>query len=191
MLANLRMKTDYLGFIIILHFSSLCFGQTNEGIVHRYFNNFEDSTLNAGWMNPNSITSVDDSSKNHFSRTDELNQYSSGIEIAIPEDLSRKNFRINVNGLIRVTNPEAKSQLVISISRGDSAIFWKGEYLPDSSGKANEWNVFNVSVLIPRNIPIDSKAKIFLWNPSGKYITDIDNMDVYFTEVKSLSFLPK
>lgn len=78
------MKTDYLGFIIILHFSSLCFGQMKEGIVHRYFNNFEDSTLNAGWMNSNTITLSDDFTKNHFSRTDELIKYSSGIEIAIP-----------------------------------------------------------------------------------------------------------
>lgn len=184
------MKNRFLLLIILLKCGSFCFGQTNERIVHRYFNNFEDSTLNAGWMNPNTIASDNDPAKNHFSRTDEIKQYSSGIEISIPEDLRRKNFRITVNGLIRITNPEAKSQLVISISRGDSAIFWKGDYLPDSSGKTNEWNAFRIAVVIPRNIPTDSKAKIFLWNPSGKYITDIDDLDINFTEVKFPSFLP-
>ncbi len=180
----------FLNFIIILLNGSICFAQTNEGIVSRYFNNFEDSGLNKEWMNSNTIILSDDSIMNHFSRTDEKNQYSSGIEIAIPADLMWKNFRIIINGLIRVNNVAAKNQLVISISRADSAIFWKGEYLPDSTGKINEWNKFKVSALIPGNIPKDSKVKIFLWNADGKYAADLDDLDIYFTQVKFPSFLP-
>lgn len=187
----MRMQGWLVFFIFIVLFGLNSYGQMKELIFHQYQNNFEDSLVNVQWMNPNTITLSNETFKNHFSRTDKVNSYSSGIEIEVPVDLKRKNFSITVKGLLRVTALDAQDQLVISVSRGDSAIFWNGTHLPDSMGKVNQWNNFNVSCLVPRNIPKDSKVKIFLWNPDGKSETDLDNIDIYFTEVEFPSSLPK
>ncbi|MEO8088594.1 MAG: hypothetical protein ABI763_17380 [Bacteroidota bacterium] len=178
-------------FIFIVLFGLNSYGQTKEIIVHQYQNNFEDSLANLQWMNSNTITLSNDTIKSHFSKTDKTNSYSSGIEIEVPSDLKRKNFSITVKGLIRVTDLNANNQLVISISRSDSAIFWKGEHLPDTLGKINKWNKFSVSCLIPRNIPKDSNIKIFLWNADGKSETCIDNLDIIFKEFEFPSSLPE
>jgi len=167
------------------------FAQDTVKLTDRYINDFEDSIRNIVWMNPNTIIQGKNSGKDHFSRTDKNNPYSSGVEVQIPDGLRRKNFSIIIKGLIRLTDIDANNQLVISISRGDSAIFWKGEHLPDTLGKVNQWNNFSYSCLIPRNIPKDSKVKIFVWNADGKSETDIDNFEIYFTETEFPSWLPK
>ena len=178
-----------------LHYCS-AFSQTEGPAVHDYFNNFEDSTLNREWMNMNTISADDTlgnlpAQKNHFSRTDEIHRYSSGIEMGIPEDLVNKNFRISVRGLIRVSVAGTDDQVVIAVSMGDSSVYWKGEHISMSSGKTNTWNGFEVSTLIPRNIHGSSRIKIFLWNADGKSLTDVDNLNINFTEIKLPSFLPK
>lgn len=188
---NQELTIKFRLLLVIFSVSFQLSAQVTAVITHRYFNNFEDSILNTEWMNPTTITSSDDSTKNHFSRTNELNHYSSGIDIAIPENLRRKNFRISVIGVIRVSNTTCRSQVVISVSQSDSAIFWKGQFVPDESGKLNEWNKFNINALIPLNIPVKSKVKIFLWNPSGNCVADVDELEIYFTEMKFPSFIPE
>ena len=186
---KLSARSIPLLFTILISFHM--FAQDTVKITDRYTNDFEDSIRNMVWMNPNTIIQGKESGKDHFSRTDKNNPYSSGIEIELPGELKRKNFSIAVKGLIRLTNVDANNQLVISISRGDSAIFWKGEHLPDTSGKVNQWNNFSYSCLIPRNIPKDSKVKIFVWNADGKSETDIDNFDITFKETEFPSSLPE
>lgn len=181
----------FLCFIFFVYGGSFCCAQAADGITPRYFNNFEDSVVNAVWMNPNTITESSDSVKNHFSRTDKTNAYSSGIEIEIPAGLKGKNFTLSVKGLKRISGAGANNQLVISVALKDSAIFWKGEHLTDSADKLNEWRMFGYSTLVPGNIPRDSKIKIFVWNADGKSETDIDDLEIYFTETKFPSFLPE
>ncbi len=186
----MRMRIQVLYFIFMLHVSSHSLAQVGGSDFHHFFNNFEDSVFNREWMNPTTITS-EISVQNYFSRTDENNHYSSGIEIAIPEDLKHKNFRISTGGLIRVNNTDGGIQMVLSIDVSDSAVFWKGDYLPDSTGKAGIWNPFKVSALLPMSIPANSRVKIFLWNASGKSLADVDDLEINFTEVEFPSFLPK
>ena len=162
------------------------FTQQVESGPHRYFNNFEDSVSNLSWMNPATITV--DSLHNHFSRTDGNKPYSAGIEIEIPLELRRKNFMISVSGLTRFNEGSNRGQLVMSIASGDSAIFWKGERMPDTT--ANVWTLFRTSALIPRNIAEGSRIKIFIWNSAGTEIIDVDEVEIVFSEIEFPSFLP-
>jgi len=176
--------------LLLLTGNMPCMSQTSQTGSYRFFNNFEDSALNAEWMNGNTIEKSIDPAHNFISKTSGTNPYSSGIETEIPAGLKSKNFRVVVKGSIRCEAAAANNQVVISIAKGDSSIFWSGEHIPDSTGKANEWNVFLATTLIPRSIPRDSRIKIFVWNADGKSETSIDDLDINFTEVKFPSFLP-
>jgi hypothetical protein len=172
---------------------------------HRFYNNFDDPAQNSSWMNSNTIILSNDSSRKFVSRIDENNPYSAGLEIEIPDDLKRKNFRIEVACSVFV-KPATNNKLVISISKNDSSVFWEGIQIGDqwktnsteiSPGRTDEqqssekWYAVKKSTLIPGNIPVDSKVKIFIWNADGKSVTDIDNMDVTFSEIAFPSFLPQ
>jgi hypothetical protein len=157
----------------------------------RYVNSFQDSALNAQWMNGNTIVNDKDSSTNFFSRTDAQHPYSSGLELVLPENVHRKNFRLSIKGLVRVSVTGAKNQLVVSIAENDSAVFWSGFQIPDTSGKPGKWNVFEFTKLFPRNLSPACKIKIFVWNADGLSVTDIDDLQITFTEFPLTSFLPK
>jgi len=187
---NLPMKALTI-FLTLLILVSKTLAQNNPVIVYSFANNFEDSIQKPEWMNPNTISLDEPNNRNHFSRMTAASPYSSGIEVEIPGDLRRTNFRISVQGIIRIANSNSNNQVVISISNGDSAIFWKGMHVPDSTGKINAWNPFIVSTLVPRSIPVKSKIKIFLWNSDGKDTADVDDLEIKFTEVAFPSFLPK
>ena len=100
----------------------------------------------------------------------------------------------------------ANNQLVISISKNDSSIFWDGLQLGKSDDKlsvwqlrgdsssGNEprvWSTIKLASLIPASLPADSRIKIYIWNAEGKSETDIDEMEIIFTETPLTSFLPK
>jgi hypothetical protein len=154
--------------------------------------------VNSTWINSNTIIFSNDSSENYFSRTDATHPYSAGIEVEIPQDLKRKNFRIAVACDVKM-QLSTNNKLVISISKNDSSIFWEGFQIGNSRLKmikqdrsgSGSWYSMNHSTLIPGNIPVDSKIKIFIWNADGKSETDVDQMEIGFTETTITSFLPR
>jgi len=169
-------------FIVVF----ICKAQTN-----RYYNNFQDSVINVGWMNGNTIVRDGDSLTNFFSRTDKEHPYSSGIEMTLPENIRSKNFRLSIKGRVRASVTDAKNQLVVSFAQNDSLIFWTGIELPDSSSVPGKWIAFGYTNLFPRNIPAGCTFKVFVWNADGLSITDIDDIEITFTETPLTSFLPK
>ena len=180
------MQRLFICILPLFIVASTCKAQTN-----RYYNNFQDSTIHAQWMNGNTIVKDNDSLTNFFSRTDKEHPYSSGIEMKLPENIRSKNFRLSIKGRIRATVTDAKNQLVISFAQNDSLVFWTGIELPDSSGVPGQWTAFGYTNLFPRNIPPGCTFKVFIWNADGLSVTDVDDMEITFTETPFTSFLPK
>ena len=102
--------------------------------------------------------------------------------------------------------PGANNQLVISIAKKDSAVFWDGLQLGEASLKTGDsdstagnlasndqlkWHTFKMTTLVPGNLPSDSKIKIYIWNADGRSETDVDEMEIIFTETPLTSFLPR
>jgi hypothetical protein len=183
------MRSAHFHFIFFLLMPALCLAQGEGKAVHRYSNDFEDSLINREWMNSSTIITDSGSHGNHFSRITGANPYSAGMEAEIPADLKQKNFRISVKVRSRMS-ASSNNQLVISIAKNDSAIFWRGTPLTDSTYKLNEWSPLNISLLIPRSVPAESKIKIFVWNADGRSATDVDDLEISLTEVQIPSFLP-
>jgi hypothetical protein len=196
-------RTCFILLFLIVPFAG--FGQSAGPVEIRYYNNFDDSALNSTWMNSNTIVSGSDSIRKYVSRTNAQNAYSSGIEIEIPPDLKRKNFLIGIRCDVNMQRG-ANNQLVIAIAKNDSAVFWDGlqlgesttrlagtlsadDSLPGNDGRT--WYTIKMASLIPGNLPVDSKIKIYIWNADGKSETEVDEMDITFTEKPLPSFLPK
>ncbi len=183
------VRFPFAVFVFLILFLIQSLAQDMGEISHHYSCNLQDSTYESEWINIGTRVPDTIDSTNYFSKTDRTSPYSFGIEKEIPADLQRKNFRISIQGKIWITNATSNNQLVVSILRGDSAIFWEGKNMTDKFGKLNQWETFSDSVLVPRNIPKDSKVKIFLWNQDGKSETDVDDLGINFTEVKLPSYL--
>jgi hypothetical protein len=190
-------------FLLTIPFIGLA---QNAGPVEvRFYNNFDDPRKNSSWMNSNTIVLDSDTTRKYVSRTNAENSYSAGIDIEIPAELKRKNFRIMIKCDVNM-KPGSNNQLVISITQKDSAVFWDGLQLGESTNRlegspsagdsitrndTRTWYTIKMASLIPANLPADSKIKIYIWNADGKSETDVDDMEITFTETPLTSFLPK
>jgi hypothetical protein len=157
---------------------------------NRYFNSFQDSSINRNWINANTIQADKDSASNFFSRTDAQQPYSSGLELTIPENFRKKNFRLAVNGRVRVSILGGKNQLVVTITDNDSTVYWNGLQLRDSSGSAGIWSTFKYTDVFPGNLSPSCKIKIFVWNVDGRSVTDVDDIEIIISEEPFPTFLP-
>jgi len=199
------MKPFPIFIYLLLAISFEGIAQEKVDPTHRYFNNFDDPLKNSGYINSNTIVLSSDSSRKYVSRIDGMNPYSAGLEIDIPEDLRRKNFRIQVECSVFI-KPGSNNKLVISISKNDASIYWEGMQIGDNTSQRNsievplggtddqaegKWVALKKSTLIPGSMPVDSRIKIFIWNSDGKSVTDIDDLDVTFYEASFPSFLPQ
>ena len=195
------MKLFLLFISVFMAISFSGRAQQKENTSHTYFNNFDDLTKNSSWINSHTIMLSGDSSRKYVSRIDDKNPYSAGLETDIPEDLKRKNFRIDVSCDVFVKSGSS-NKLVISVSKNDSSIFWEGVLIGDNQVQTNssgtgedqnsgKWFTVKKSTLIPGNVPAGSRVKVFVWNADGKSVTDVDELSVVLTEVSFPSFLPQ
>jgi hypothetical protein len=194
MLYVIRYKKHKLAFALVFINLAFClesFSQDNSPISHHYACTLEDSTYGSEWINLFTKTQGTGSSGICFSKTDKTNPYGLGLQIPLPANLQHRNFKISVRGMFRITDALSNNSLVVSLSRGDSIVFWQGKNVVEKFGQLNAWNSFYDSVLIPRNITGDSKLKIFMWNQDGKSETWVDDLEIYLTTVELPSFLPK
>ena len=183
------IRITLLNSLLLLALANNCFGQNDTEVNKRYFNNFEDSVQGAEWINTNTIAG--EMSDNYVSVIGASQPYSCGLEIEIPPELKKKNFRVNVKANFLSSDIKPEYRLVISISKGDSEIYWAGFPLPDSSAAPDHYKNIAASTLIPQNIPPDSKVKIFFWHTGGSSQAKIDDLEILFTRIKFPSFLPQ
>jgi len=148
-----------------------------------------ESTNNPGyWINLDTRKQDTTQSGFYFSETNSQKPYGLGFESGIPVDLQKKNMYLTVSGRFRMTDATQSIQLVTDIKHNDSLVIYKSVNI-GAKGKINEWVAIHDSLLIPANIPTDSKMKIYFWNQDGKADADFTDLDIHLSFFKNPSYL--
>ncbi len=177
--------------LILFLFPAFAFAQNANSVTHYFYNDLEAQSYGFEWINMNTKTEGAGHSGKYYSKTDGENPYSVGIDAPIPHDLEKRNFTVSIRVWVRMADTSATNQLVVSISKNDSTIFWKGRPVKTKFARPGKWALFTDAVLVPRNIPPKSKLKIYIWNHDGKIETNVDDLVVYISTVELPSFLPQ
>ncbi|MCX6290283.1 MAG: hypothetical protein NT126_00790 [Bacteroidetes bacterium] len=179
-----------LCFILLFLPGLFSFSQSSTGAIdHRFFNDLKTTENPGCWINLD--TRVEDANEpgNFYSSIDSKHPYGLGLETTIPDDLKNRNMYLSIRARLRVSDSTQNVQLVTSISHGDSTVLWKGVNIAQLFGKIHEWVPVKDSLLIPRNIPVDSKIKIYLWNQDGKAEAGLDDLEIQMMSYKIPSYL--
>jgi hypothetical protein len=182
-----RMKFYLIAFALTINF---CKGQDAAKKNDFRFTNSLSTAENPGyWINLNTRKEDAEHPGEYFSSTDSKQPYGAGFEYPFPDDLKRKNILLSIHAKFRVTDSTQKVLLVTNLLHGDSSIVWKGLDVTGKSKKVNEWFVLTDSLLIPANLPADTKIKIYLWNQDGKAEADLDDPEIRLSVLPVHSYL--
>ncbi len=182
-------KLNFILFVFI--FSGIfCLAQKNDkGIEHHYFNDLTTSENPGYWINLDTRKQDSLQPSMFFSATNSERPYGLGFESRIPDDLKKKNIYLTIRALLKVADTNQHVLLVTDIRIGDSAIVWKGVNVAKIFGKNSQWVSVHDSLLIPSNLPPDSKIKVYIWNQDGKAEVDFDDLDIHLSVPRIPSYL--
>ncbi|NTW31917.1 MAG: hypothetical protein HGB12_04725 [Bacteroidetes bacterium] len=178
-------KIIFLFLFFFVMFEVMC---QKSIVTLTYFNDLEKDYYDQEWMNLSTKTTGEGLSGKYFSRTNSNNPYGLGYGTVIPSQLTGKNFWLHTNCYCRTDISDISSSIVISVTRGDSTIFWKGITIKNKLNNLNKWIQIKDSVLLPASLPADSKISIYLWS-YGIGNTDIDDFKISFETAVLPSYL--
>ena len=169
-------------FTGLIQIQSSAFAQKNErGIEHHYLMDLSTTENPGCWINMDTRKQDSLQPGNFYSLTDINRPYGLGFESGIPDDLKKKNSYMEIRAKLRVTDTNQHILLVTEIRYRDSSVIWKGVNVAKMFGKAAAWVTIHDSLLIPSNLPPESKIKTYIWNQDGKAEVDFDDLDIRFT----------
>lgn len=118
-----------------------------------------------------------------FVEVNEKTPFSKGIDISLDEQNNKSYTHVRFGANITATNLDNEIFLCGSVTdKKDSVIFWhqmstKIYILPDKPEKVE------TGFIIPPNLPVKSRLKVFFWEPKGNTTCTIDDMYVEFMKV--------
>ena len=165
-------------FLILTSFICLYLHSYSNGALALYKNDLDSNRDSINWINEN--TSLRDTiNGNHFSRVDSNHQYGLGIKSSFPSNSFGQSLSITYQALFRRFSANAKIAVAISITKGDSSIYWNP--ISVQTNAANEWNSRNVNFRIPGNlVDAENTITLFVWNMDGNSSVDIDDVQIKF-----------
>lgn len=156
-----------------------------------FHNDFETEKTESPWFGLNSEDDSTAFSGSRISRILASQPYSMGVELPIPQIPAQLPLQISFDARFRMAQPPQKAFYVLTLSRGDSLVYWYAIALSKFFGEANEWFRCNDSVVVPADYAQGARLKTYLWNPAGEQF-DADNASIKLktTELPSYFFTP-
>ena len=143
------------------------------------------------WTNQSTAVNGDAYSGNFFSSTDSIKQYGLGYKGAFPKQCQNKSLHIKFSEYIRANNLGSDFVMVISVSKGESEVFWSSKNISSRLTEVSKWTNMEDDFDLPSSLTgSDNTLAIYLWNRDGKSRVDIDDLRIDFEEKAMPSFLP-
>ena len=98
----------------------------NVAPAQTFYNDLEDSTYSAPWINVQISDSGNARSGNHFSLNDGEIPYGLGIEMPFPDEVKNKNTVVKIEGWVENRGGPGQATFVISLDAKGKSWFWKG-----------------------------------------------------------------
>lgn len=154
-------------------------------------NDMDSPMENHPWINTSTIKQGSAYSGKNYSSTNSLSPFGLGYQGAFPEACRNKNLHIIISEFLRTDVVGNEFLMVISISSGDSIVFWNSFNVSDRVLKKSTWTNIKNEINIPSTFTQPNFTfSVYLWNKDGKGVVDIDDLQFDFEEMKIPTFLP-
>ena len=155
-------------------------------------NDMDSPTESFPWINMTTLKQGAAYSGKNYSSTDSLSPFGLGYQGSFPEACRNKNLHILISEYLRTNIVGNEFLMVVSISSGDSIVFWNSFNVSDRLLKKSSWTNIQNEINIPATFTQSNFTfSVYLWNKDGKGIVDIDDLQFEFEEMKIPSFLPE
>ncbi len=163
----------------------------NVAPAQTFYNDLEDSTYSAPWINVQISDSGNARSGNHFSLNDGEIPYGLGIEMPFPDEVKNKNTVVKIEGWVENRGGPGQATFVISLDAKGKSWFWKGIDLSKILKEKNQWARFSDSLLIPANVTATAIFKAYLWNRAKNDTIAIDDLKFEFSPFPNPTYVPE
>ena len=154
-------------------------------------NNLETATDSNSWMNSSTIVRGKAFSGNFYSATDSKSQFGFGYKSTFPIQCRYKNLHIVFSEYVRANSIDKKFEMVVSVSIGDSVLFWTSKNISTRIKKIQNWVKIQDEIDLPSSITGEGYIlSIYLWNKEEGSFVDIDDVKIDFEEKAMPGFLP-
>ena len=156
-----------------------------------FHNDFESTTVESPWFG---ISTVADSTAFSGAKIGQVlpsQTYSLGVELAVPKIPAHLPLQISFDAWFRMEMPPQKAFYVLTLSRGDSLVYWYAIALSQFFKESKQWFHCADSVVIPFDYAQDAKLKTYLWNPASEQLdADDAHIRLQTTTLPSYFFTP-
>ena len=153
-------------------------------------NNLEDTAEAGPWINVKPANTDSAFSGIYYSVVDSGMEFGMGYRSEFPQECQHKNLSIVVSQRVRIRNMDAPVNLVFSVSRGDSAIYWISKNLTARVADPNAWQLITDTFDLPASLTGGNNSfAAYVWNPSHSEI-HIDDFSLQFVKKGMPSYFP-
>ena len=154
-------------------------------------NDLESSSDSLPWINQATAVKGEAFSGNYYSSTDSIKQFGLGYKGVLPKQCLNKTLHIKFSELIRANVTGNEFVMVITVSVGDSEIFWSSKNISSRLKSPGIWTKMEDEFDLPASMTGKNNIlALYLWNKDGKSVVDIDDLKIDFEEKSMPSFLP-
>ena len=154
-------------------------------------NDLETATDNNTWINSSTIVKGNAFSGNFYSATDSIRQFGFGYKSSFPFQCRYKNLHIIFSEYVRANSIQKNFEMVVSVSIGDSILFWTSKNISKRILKIQTWVKIQDEIDLPSSITgVGYTLSVYLWNKEEGSLVDIDDIKIDFEEKAMPGFLP-
>ncbi len=154
-------------------------------------NDLETVIDSNAWINSSTIVKGNAFSGNHYSATDSIRRYGFGYKSTFPLQCRNKNLHIIFSEYIRANSSDKQFEMVVSVSIGDSVLFWTSKNISARIKKMQTWIKIQDEIDLPSSITGEKYIlSLYLWNKDSGSFVDIDDIKIDFEEKAMPTFLP-
>lgn len=155
-----------------------------------FFNNLENSSYPAYWINTQTSDSGFAHSGYHYSVADSMQHYGLGIQSEFPEEMKGKNLWVKVEGWVKSNKTNDHANFVISLINKGQQVYWRSVDLKPLFQKIEAWYYFSDSIKVPASVSQNGQFKAYLWNSDGKDIVALDDLKIEFGTYNDPTYIP-
>lgn len=169
------MKQQVFLLLILTTFMISCLKEKKIIIKHDFENSAD------GWNQNNLVMSGAHSGK-YFTQTDSTHEFSAGFAKSLSDITPLKIKRIDLVAWIRKADYNSSADLILSLEKGTTMVFYKLMSTKMAFPEYNEWTRMFASYDLPDSIGKNLFMKVYFLN-KNKFPVDADDFEIrLFTE---------
>ena len=197
-MVNFKKRISFLSLLILLIISlSNCQNNTVSDNSIRFFNDFENDTVDVVWKNMRRIESDSAFSGNYVCECPANLTYAFGFNYKIEDSIKNANALVSIDMMIKAKT-KLNAVFVFSLERDGKTVLWNSFPMSNGFVAENQWYNNSFSLNLPNDVIKDSKLNCYVLNGHNEYFVIDDfkfnlkyfNLSTYLNEVEEYD-IPK